>query len=103
MKNYHVTVRRCTLDGKKQWTQEYMVPFEEREIVSVMNVLDYIYQNLDPTLAFFDHAACHQAACGKCAVKVNGKVRLACKEPAQEEMLLEPFKAQVVRDLLCQS
>lgn len=101
MKEYHVTVRRfCPADGRK-WTQEYDVPFPEGEEVSVMNVLDYIYRRLDPTLAYFDHAACRQAACGKCVMKINGEVRLACKERAQENMLLEPVNANVVKDLLC--
>ena len=77
--------------------------FPEEEIVSVLNVLETIYREQDPTLAFFDHAACRQAACGKCMVKVDGAVKLACKEPAHETMLLEPYSSRVVRDLLCQS
>ena len=36
-------------------------------------------------------------------VKVDGAVKLACKEPAHETMLLEPYSSRVVRDLLCQS
>ena len=36
--------------------QEYRVPFEEG--MSAMDVLDYIYQNLDSTLAYYDHAGC---------------------------------------------
>ena len=93
-------VSRQNPDGEK-WQQEYTVESADEEILSVMNILENIYQNQDPTLAFFDHAACHQAACGKCALKVNGKVRLACKESASEEMLLEPANGHVIRDLIC--
>lgn len=103
MKEYHVTVRRSAPEGGESYLQEYTVPFPEDEIVSVLNVLEYIYRELDPTLAFFDHAACRQAACGKCMVKVNGAVKLSCKEPAHDTMLLEPYSARVVRDLLCES
>lgn len=103
MNEFHVTIRRSGPGGADSRLQEYAVSFPEGEIVSVLNVLEYIYRELDPTLAFFDHAACRQAACGKCAVKVNGAVKLACKEPAQETMLLEPFSSRVVRDLLCES
>ena len=102
MKEYHVTIRRSGADGADSYLQEYTVPFQEDEIVSVLNVLEYIYRELDPTLALFDHAACRQAACGKCAVKVNGAVRLACKETASDNMLLEPYSSRVVRDLICQ-
>lgn len=100
MKEYHVTVKRQNSKGE-QWEQSYTAEFAEDEVVSVMNVLNYIYQNLDGTLAYFDHAACKQAACGRCGVKVNGKVRLSCKEPAVEQMLLEPVNDKVIKDLIC--
>lgn len=100
MKEYHVTVKRQNSSGK-QWEQSYVAVFADDEVVSVMNVLNYIYQNLDGTLAYFNHAACQQAACGKCTVKVNGKVRLSCKETATGHMLIEPANEKVVRDLIC--
>lgn len=85
-----------------EYTQAYTVPVEDGEIVSVMNLLEYIYENLDSTLAFFYHAACRQAACGKCMVKINGKVGLACKERVCGESLVqEPYNAHVVKDLIC--
>ena len=82
--------------------QEYRVPVNNGEVLSVLNVLEYIYQNLDATLAFFSHAACKQAACGKCMVKINGKNGLACKERAEGPTLsLAPYGKDVVRDLVC--
>ena len=67
-----------------------------------MNLLEHIYQNLDGTLAFFSHAACKQAACGKCAVKYNGKTVLACKASVDsDEVRLAPCRGDVVRDLVC--
>lgn len=101
MKEIHVTIRRSGPEGSH--LQQYTVPVAEGEILSVLNVLEYIYRELDPTLAFFDHAACRQAACGKCMVKLDGAVKLACKEIAHDGMLLEPYSARVVRDLLCES
>lgn len=97
----HVTVRRQGGPEEESYLQEYVLPLTSDEPVSVMNVLEYIYENLDPTLAYFSHAACRQAACGKCMVKVDGQVRLACKEHARDGMLLEPYSKTVVRDLLC--
>jgi succinate dehydrogenase/fumarate reductase-like Fe-S protein len=101
MKEIHVTIRRS--GPEESYLQQYTVPVAEGEILSVLNVLEYIYRELDPTLAFFDHAACRQAACGKCMVKLDGAVKLACKEIAHDGMLLEPYSARVVRDLLCES
>lgn len=101
MKNIQVTVRRYN-QQQGEYTQAYTVPVEDGEIVSVMNLLEYIYENLDSTLAFFYHAACRQAACGKCMVKINGKVGLACKERVCGESLVqEPYNAHVVKDLIC--
>lgn len=102
MKEYRVTVRRQNGAGES-WLQTYVVKDPENGLLSVMNVLDEISSGQDPTLAYFDHAACHQAACGKCALRVNGKPRLACKEPASLEMLLEPLNDRIVRDLVCRN
>lgn len=84
--------------------QTYTIAVDDNAVVSVMTLLEKIYTTQDHTLAFFSHAACRQAACGKCMVKVNGAVRLACKEKVTgDHITLEPYSAKVVRDLLCES
>lgn len=101
MREINVRVERFdTAHGAYQ--QGYTVPVREDEIVSVMNLLEYIYENLDGTLAFFSHAACKQAACGKCLVKKDGKTVLACKAAVEtDEVSLAPHGKNVVRDLVC--
>ena len=100
MKTVHVTIRRG--DDKTSHLDSYAVPVEEG--LSVLDLLTYIYDHLDPTLAYFSHEACHQAACGKCLVRVNGKVCLACERSVQEDtLLIEPWCEAVVRDLVCQN
>lgn len=101
MGTLNVTIHR-NQPGRGAFRQEYRVPVEEGEILSVMDVLEYIYQYIDGSLAFFSHAACKQAACGKCLVKINGKTGLACKEKADKEsMELVPYQANVLCDLIC--
>jgi len=103
MREIEVKILRGS-EGDGGHYQVYTVPVEERASVSVMNLLEEIYNKQDPTLAFFSHAACRQAACGKCMVKVNGKVRLACKERADSDhIVLEPYSKNVVRDLVCKA
>lgn len=101
MREIEVKILRGAETGAGQF-QTYLVPVEENAMVSVMNLLEEIYDTQDHTLSFFSHAACRQAACGKCMVKVNGKVRLACKEKVETDTVtLEPYKKDIVKDLIC--
>ena len=71
--------------------------------MKVMDVLDYIYANLDHTLAYFRHSSCCQAMCGRCACRLNGRTILACAEIVDidaEKMFLEPGEGTLVRDLV---
>jgi fumarate reductase iron-sulfur subunit len=76
--------------------QQYEVPFVKDS--SVLNVLEYIYEHLDPSLAFY--ASCRRGICGRCNIKVNGKARLSCGELVTGDLKLEPTRPKkVVRDL----
>ena len=67
---------------------------------SVLGVLKHIYENHDPTLAFY--RSCRIGKCTGCHVKVNGKVCLACTTLADGDKLrIEPMsERRVVRDLV---
>ena len=71
--------------------------------MKVMDVLDYIYANVDHTLAYYRHSSCCQAICGRCACRLNGRTILACAEIVDieaEKMFLEPGEGTLVRDLV---
>ena len=55
-----------------------------------MDVLDYIYQNLDSTLAYYDHAGCALGICARCTGRINGKAGLFCQVPVSGDVTLEP-------------
>jgi succinate dehydrogenase/fumarate reductase iron-sulfur protein len=76
----------------------YEVPIEEGW--SILNVLAYIYEQLDPTLCFY--GPCRVGKCVACHVKVNGKTRLACTELApQQDMTFDPMTRRgLIRDLV---
>lgn len=83
-------------------TQTYDLP-AFAESMTVMSVLDYIYRNLDHTLAYYRHSACCQAVCGRCLVRLNGSPVLACAKeikPGTEQISLSPANGRVVRDLV---
>lgn len=84
-------------EDRESHFETYEVPF--REHLSVLNVLEYISRNLDPSLGYVSY--CRHGICGECKVKVNGKNVLACKVPATRSLLIEPVSQErVVRDLI---
>jgi succinate dehydrogenase/fumarate reductase-like Fe-S protein len=69
--------------------------------LSAMDVLDYIYQNLDSTLAYYDHAGCALGICARCTGKINGKAGLLCQTLVEGDLVLEPTSTErVVKDLV---
>ena len=87
---------------KEAYYVTYEVPYTP--YMSVLQVLEYIRENLDGTLAFPHHAVCLHGACGTCTAKVNGKPVLLCQKIVTEdleEITVEPLsKEKVVRDLV---
>ena len=103
MREIEVKILRGSGTDNRQY-QTYTVSVEDDAAVSVMNLLEEIYNKQDHSLAFFSHAACRQAACGKCMVRVDGEVKLACKERViKDKITLEPYSDKVIRDLVCES
>jgi succinate dehydrogenase/fumarate reductase-like Fe-S protein len=79
--------------------QAYQVPFEKG--MSAMTALDYIYQNLDGTIAYYDHAACDLGICARCTGIINGKPGLFCQTVLQGDVTLEPIsKTKIIKDLV---
>jgi succinate dehydrogenase / fumarate reductase iron-sulfur subunit len=71
---------------------------------SVLDVIERAWAEVDPTLVF--RHACHHASCGTCAVRVNGRERLACVTKVSEvwnghsPLTIEPLRnLPVVADL----
>ena len=87
------------LIDKEPQFKEYRVPFEPG--MSAMNALDYVYQNLDSSVAYYDHAGCCLGICGRCTGKINGKSGLLCQTLVEGDMVLEPVNAaRVIKDLV---
>jgi succinate dehydrogenase/fumarate reductase iron-sulfur protein len=83
--------------GKKPKYETYKVPLEGKS--SILNVLTYIAENLDPTLGFY--SSCRIGKCAGCQVVANGKVKLACVTIVEGDLTLEPLrKFKVVKDLV---
>ena len=92
-----VQVRRGS--GDENQLAVYEVPVEPGQ--SVLGVLQYMYEHLDPTLAF--SCSCRIGLCSACLVRVNGKVVRACTTLAEGDILIEPYRDDArIRDLVVQ-
>lgn len=82
---------------KKPRYEEYEVPYHKD--MRILEALDYIRENIDPTLAH--RFSCRRKRCGTCAVNVEGQPYLACFEAARENMKIDPLPGfPLVRDLV---
>ena len=79
--------------------RNYEVPLDDG--MSAMDALDYIYQDIDGTLAYYDHAGCSLGICARCTAKINGKPGLLCQTPIRGDITLEPLnRDRVIKDLV---
>ncbi len=101
MRTIHVQVYRSVQnDGggtQEGMYEEYEVPHEER--MTILNALDYIYQNYSRDLSFY--YSCRIGKCLGCFVDVNGKSKLACTTLVKDGMRIGPRKRlKIIKDLL---
>lgn len=82
------------------FVQVFKVPYDAS--TSVLDALNYIKEELDPTLSF--RWSCRMAICGSCGVMANGIPKLGCKvflRDYEQGLLLEPLAhLPVDRDLI---
>jgi succinate dehydrogenase/fumarate reductase iron-sulfur protein len=93
-----ISIRRYDpeTDSEPRWV-DYTVPSGER--TTVLEALAYIYENIDPTLAF--RFGCRFDSCGLCAVELNGQPRMACFARLEDGMKIAPLaRMPVLRDLV---
>jgi len=73
--------------------------YEYNEGMTVLDVLNYIHENIDSTLGYSYN--CRNGHCGLCGVVVDGDSVLACKKAAKTEMMIEPLRnLSVAKDLI---
>ncbi|MEM2689579.1 MAG: 2Fe-2S iron-sulfur cluster-binding protein [Nitrososphaerota archaeon] len=102
-----VTLKVFRFDPEKDkapYYKVYTVPVESS--MSVLSLLKYIYEELDPTLAFIGEHLCYKGVCACCVAKVNGKIEKMCMKIVNpgEEVVVEPVDGQpIIRDLMTDS
>jgi len=74
MKNTFLVYRYNSAKKAKPVFESFSVPYIKG--MTVLDVIQYVYKHLDPTLAF--RYECRQGICGTCGVMLNDKPVLSC-------------------------
>jgi len=88
-----VTIRRYDPERGESRLQTYQVSVRTGE-VSVMNVLDRIAEEIDPSLAWY--GPCRTGKCGGGFMAINGKPGFACAAVVESDLVLEPAPGRAV-------
>lgn len=95
-----VTLRIARRDGASDPAprhETYVVPYAPR--MRILDALEHANEWLGADVAY--RWFCGSRRCGQCAVRVNGEEKLACWEPAEPSMTIEPLQNfPLVRDLV---
>jgi len=94
-----VKIVRSSIEDEEKRIDTFEVPLAKS--MTVLSMLRYINEHIDPTLAFRDYR-CGRGVCNTCRVRVNGKVRRTCETPIRpsEEILLGPAPGPIIKDLV---
>ena len=104
MANIIINIQRFNPEiDDKPYIQTYEVDEEILKGMTIFDALAYIKDKIDHTLTF--RAFCRSAICGSCAMKINNRAKLACKEQILShvkngKVKITPLEnAKIVRDL----
>lgn len=82
---------------KQPFYKNYKVDADENS--SVLDILTYIQQRVEPGLAF--RSVCGKMKCGECGVMVNRCICLACWKKVEPHMTIQPLPSlPITRDLV---
>lgn len=88
---------------KKPYFKDYEVDMDLSS--SVLDALNYLNEKTDPGISY--RMSCKSGICGSCAMRINGRARLACKTKLNEllkefgEIIIEPLgNLPVIKDLI---
>ena len=82
---------------KRPRYETYEAPYKNK--MRILGALQYVEKELGVGFAY--RYGCQTRRCGLCGVLVNGQPKLACWEPVEKEMTIEPLPYfPVIRDLV---
>lgn len=92
-RTFTTTVRRGRPD--EHFNETFEVP--ARESQTVLDVVSWIQQNIDPTLSY--RFSCRVGMCGSCAMMVNGMPRWTCRTQVKKVLRNDRLEVAPLRNL----
>lgn len=97
MNNITIYVSRTTSDKENKFVS-YEINTGHEE-ATVLEALQTIQEEIDPTLAF--RYGCRFKQCGLCAMKIDGRPLMACMTKIKDGMTIEPLdKIPIEKDVI---
>jgi succinate dehydrogenase iron-sulfur subunit len=95
-----ITVKIFRFNPRTETTPNYVtyrVPI--KKLMRIMDIFEHLVEVQGVDLAY--RSSCGMMSCGSCGILANGVPKLACVEPAEEGMVIEPLaNFPVIRDLV---
>ncbi|WP_455644968.1 fumarate reductase (CoM/CoB) subunit TfrB [Methanosphaera sp.] len=93
-----ITVNVKRYDPKKEESYMESYEIEQTDKMKVLDALQQINNKYNADIAY--RYSCRAGQCGSCAIKINGKAKLACKAEIHDNDTLEPLDFKVIKDLI---
>lgn len=91
-----VNVKRYDPEKDEHYMESYEI--EKTSKMKVLDALQEINDKYNAEIAY--RYSCRAGQCGSCAIKINGKAKLACKAEIKDNDTLEPLDFKVIKDLI---
>lgn len=91
-----IHVSRFNKDMDESIIKTYEI--EKTPNMKILDALNSINNTYNEDISF--RSSCRAGQCGSCAVRVDGNPVLACKKEVSDDILIEPLKLPIIKDLI---
>lgn len=89
--------------NEEAYYDNFEIEIPKDKNITVMDLLDYITLEIDPTISYYKHSVCNHGICGRCLLLVNSVPKLSCICVVNDydTIKLDPMKSRkVIKDLV---
>ncbi len=98
--------RYDSTEDREGYYDKFEIEIPKDRNITVMDLLNYISLEIDPTISYYKHSVCNHGICGRCVLLVNDKPKLSCTCIVNDydTLKLDPMNnRKVIKDLVTES